>query len=468
MSENIYPVKKREEVNLRIEKLAFGGKGISRIDDYVIFVNHSLPGDLVRALIIKRKPNYATAKMLEILEASSLRQQAPCPYFGWCGGCTWQNLAYSEQLRIKREQVLESVSHLAGLDDIEVGETLSSPQNFAYRNKMEFSFSDRRWLLPSELNNEALKKDFALGLHIPGTFDKILDIDNCLLQSEPANNVLNMVRRFCKEKKLPVYGIRSQEGYLRFLVIRQSRSSGKIMVNIVTHSSEPELLMPLANQLTEKIPEVSSVINTINRKKAQVAFGDEEILLKGENHISDKIGSYSFAISANSFFQTNTVQAEKLFNVVMDYAELKGNETVWDLYAGTGTISLFLAQKAKFVYAFELVESAVKDAVKNAQKYNKKNIRFIAGDLLENINQVDHVPDVIVVDPPRAGMHPKVTKSLTDSGARRIIYVSCNPTTLARDLEVLSAKYQVIKVQPVDMFPHTYHIESVTLLERLS
>ena len=467
MNTNNYPVKKSEEVKLQIEKLAYGGKGISRINDYVIFVNNTLPGDLVRAKIIKRKKNYATARLLEIIDSSKLRRPAPCPYFGWCGGCTWQNLAYSEQLRIKREQVLESVDHIAGLEQIRVEETIPSPLNFAYRNKMEFSFSDRRWLLPSELNNEAHKIDFALGLHIPGTFDKILDIDNCLLQSEAANNVLNLVKQFCKEKKIPVYGLRSQQGFLRFLVIRQSRSSGELMVNIVTHYKEPTLIQPLADQLMKKIPEVTSVINTINRQKAQVAYGDEALILNGENHITDQIGEYTFNISANSFFQTNTIQAEKLYRIVMEYSDLKGNEIVWDLYAGTGTISLFLAERAKIVYAFELIESAVIDAKKNAQKYKVKNIRFISGDILDNFHQVSDMPDVIVIDPPRAGIHPKITEFLNHCEALRIIYVSCNPTTLARDLEVLSTKYRIIKVQPVDMFPHTYHIESVTLLERI-
>lgn len=468
MTNNVYPVKKREELELKIEKLAFGGKGISHIDNYVVFVPKSLPGDVVRAKIVKRKTNYAEARLLEIIKESSLRQDAPCPYFGWCGGCTWQNLSYPEQLKIKKSLVKESVEHIAGLENITVVDTLPSKQVWAYRNKMEFSFSDQCWLLPEELGNESLKKDFALGLHVPGSFDKILNIDNCLLQSDAANKVLNIVRKYSLENQLKPYGIRSQEGYLRFLVIRQSLYLNDIMVNIVTHTKEPELLYPLAKLIMSEVPEVSSVVNNINTRKAQVAFGEEEIVLSGHKNISDKIGEYSFEISANSFFQTNTAQAKKLYDVVIDYAQLNGNEIVWDLYAGTGTISMFLARKAEFVYAFELIDSAVKDAIKNARKYGIKNLKFISGDLLHNLNTIDQDAQVIIVDPPRSGMHPKVCKFLSESTAERIIYVSCNPTTMARDLEIISENYKVLKIQPVDMFPHTYHIESVALLEKKS
>jgi len=465
LTNKIYPVKKREELELKIEKLAFGGKGISRIDDYVVFVPKTLPGDVVRARIVKRKANYAEARLLEIIQKSVLHQEAPCPYFGWCGGCTWQNLSYPEQLKIKKMLVEESIEHIAGLDHITVFETLPSKQIWAYRNKMEFSFSDQCWLLPEELGNESIKKDFALGLHVPGSFDKILNIEHCLLQSDPANRVLSIVRKYSKEHQLEPYGIRSQQGFLRFLVIRQSLFSNEIMVNIVTFTKQPELLHPLADLIMSEVPEVSSVVNNINTKKAQIAFGEEQIVLCGNKKITDRIGEYSFEISANSFFQTNTTQAEELYNVVLDYTQLKGDEIVWDLYAGTGTISMFLARSAGHVYAFELVDSAVKDALKNARKYSIKNLTFISGDLLHNLNSIDQQAQIIVVDPPRSGMHPKVCQFLSESTADKIVYVSCNPTTMARDLEILSEKYKVLKIQPVDMFPHTYHIESVALLE---
>jgi 23S rRNA (uracil1939-C5)-methyltransferase len=461
-----YPVKKRQELEIKIEKLAFGGKGIGYLDDYVIFVPKTIPGDVVQAKIVKRKTHYAEARLLQILQESSLRQEAPCPYFGWCGGCTWQNLDYKEQLSVKREQVEESVKHIAGLEKITVLETIPSDKIWGYRNKMEFSFSDICWLLPEDLGNEKIKKDFALGLHVPGTFDKILNIDNCLLQSDAANKIVNIVRNFSLEHKLEPYGIRSQAGYLRFLVIRQSLYSSDLMVNIVTSDDKPELLYPLAKQIVAEVPEVSSVVNNVNTKKAQIAFGEKENILTGSAAITDKIGDFSFEISANSFFQTNTAQAEKLYNVVMKYADLQGDETVWDLYAGTGTISLFLAQRAGFVYAFELIESAVKDGIQNAKKYDIENLKFVAGDLLTNLSTIEQQPEVIVVDPPRSGMHPKVCQFLAESTAEKIVYVSCNPTTMARDLEILSERYSAIKIQPVDMFPHTYHIESVMLLKK--
>jgi len=462
----VYPVKKREILELKIEKLAFGGKGISYLDNYVIFVPKTLPGDVVRAEIVKRKTNYAETRLLEILTESSFRKKAPCPYFGWCGGCTWQNMSYTQQLIIKKSLVKDSIEHIAGLENISISDTLPSEQIWAYRNKMEFSFSDRCWLLPQDLGNEDIKKDFALGLHVPGSFDKILNIDSCMLQSDEANKVLNIVRKYSLENQIKPYGIRSQEGFLRFLVIRKSHHSNEIMVNIVTHTKEPELLYPLAEMIISEVPEVSSVINNINSKKAQIAFGEEEIILRGKKNISDRIGEYSFEISANSFFQTNTAQAEVLYKIVNEYAQLKGNEIVWDLYAGTGTISMFLARQAGFVYAFELVESAILDAKKNAGEYGIKNLKFISGDLLHNLSTVDQSAQVIVLDPPRSGMHPKVCKFLSQSAAEKIIYVSCNPTTMARDLEILSENYNVLKIQPVDMFPHTYHIESVTLLEK--
>ena len=466
MTDSEYPVKKKEILSIRIEKLTFGGKGIGRIGNYVIFVPRTIPGDLVSAEVVKRKKNYAEARLLRLIEESSMRQEAPCPYFGWCGGCTWQNLAYSEQLNIKKSLVEESITHIAGLDKVLIAEVLPSKQIWGYRNKMEFSFSDRRWLLPEELGNDAVKKDFALGLHVSGTFDKILNIDKCMLQSDAANLVLKIVQTYSRQNHLKPYGIHSHDGFLRFLVIRKSLHSNEMMVNIVTGTKNPELLYPLANLIISKVPEVTSVVNNINSKKAQVAFGEEEIVLSGEKYIRDKIGEYLFEISSNSFFQTNTAQAEKLYQIVLDYAQLKGNEIVWDLYAGTGTISMFLAKRAGFVFAFELSESALKDALKNSNNYGIKNLKFISGDLIHNLHAIQSAVEVIITDPPRSGLHPKVCKFLSESTAQKIIYVSCNPTTLARDLEILSESYQVSKIQPVDMFPHTYHIESVTLLEK--
>lgn len=464
MNEAKYPVKRGKEYELTIERLAFGGAGVARMDNYVIFVKGALPGDVVIARIGKRKKSFAEAKLITLLSASEHRIEAPCPYFEWCGGCTWQNMSYSDQLSYKQKIVAESFSHLAGLSDIAVEPVMASDSAFAYRNKMEFSFADRRWLLPHELGQPDISMDFALGLHVPGTFDKILQIDHCLLQSETANEILRMVSGYARQNKLVPYGIRSHEGFLRFLVIRESACSGDLMVNIVTASEQPDLLKPLALELMQKFEPVRSVVNNINSRPAQIAQGEKEIVLAGQPFIQERLGKFDFNISANSFFQTNSRQAEKLYDLVIRFAELKKDQVVWDLYAGTGTITLFLAQQAREVIGFEIVESAVNDALQNSRSHGIINTRFVGGDLLQHLRLTEPRPDVIVTDPPRAGMHEKVTRYLNELAARRIVYVSCNPTTLARDLAILSERYTVGRVQPVDMFPQTYHIETVVQL----
>ena len=466
MQENKYPVKRNSELELQIEKTAFGGKGLARLGDYVIFVKDSLPGDKVKARIFKRKSNFAEARLLEILQPSDMRISAPCRYFDWCGGCTWQNLSYRDQLLIKQEHVIDSLRHLGGIKDVDVRNTLPSELEWGYRNKMEFSFADRRWLLPEELGNEEITKDFALGLHIPGTFDKILDIDECLLQSTSANQVLKIVDDYCRANNLVPYGVRSHEGYLRYLVLRESSYTGELMVNLVTSYEDRSLIDPLVKILHESNPKITSIVNNINSRKAQIALGEREILLFGQDYITEKLGIFEFRISANSFFQTNTRQAENLYETVLDYAGLTGVEKVADLYCGTGTITLFLSLKSAEVTGYELAASAVEDARANARSHGRNNVRFIAGDLLHNLRESDFSADVIVTDPPRSGMHPSVCEQLAQSGAEKIVYVSCNPTTMARDIALMQSNYKVTRVQPVDMFPHTYHVETVTLLER--
>lgn len=466
MSEQIYPVRRGQDIELKIEKLSFGGAGLSRLDNYVIFVKNTVPGDHVKARVVKRKTSFAEAVLLEIVQPSHLRQNAPCPYFNWCGGCTWQNLSYKKQLEYKQQIVRESLEHLGGLGELSVQPVMGSDIYFGYRNKMEFSFSDRRWLLPQELNAEGLSRNFALGLHIPGTFDKILHIDRCFLQSEIANQILSFVSKYAQEHNLLPYGIRSHEGFLRFLVIRQSEFTGKLMVNMVTNYENTEQLQPLANEIVARFKEVAGVVNNINTRPAQIAVGEWEVCLAGVNFIQEKLGDFIFNISANSFFQTNTRQAGRLYQKVMEFAALSGDEVVWDLYAGTGTISLFLAQTAREVIGFELAESAVRDAEKNADEHGVTNTRFIGGDLLERLLHTEPKPDVLVTDPPRSGMNEKVVRVINELQPGRIVYVSCNPTTLARDLVIMQNFYDIEIVQPVDMFPQTYHIETVVKLRR--
>jgi 23S rRNA (uracil1939-C5)-methyltransferase len=367
-------------------------------------------------------------------------------------------------MKYKQVIVKESLEHLGGYDNLDIEPVLTSEKQFAYRNKMEFSFSDRRWLLPNELNNENISKDFALGLHVPGTFDKILQIDECLLQSDIANNVLALVKDYVVANKLEPYGIRTHNGFLRFLVIRESSFNGNIMVNIVTAYENTMVLKPLAQKLIKQFAEIKCVVNNVNSKLAQIAIGEKEYILAGEAVIKEKLGKYIFNISANSFFQTNTFQAERLYQKVIEFADLSGKEIIWDLYCGTGTIAIFLAEYAKKIIGFELVENAINDAEKNAEEHGIKNTTFIGGDLLNKLKEMDHTPDVLVTDPPRSGMHPKVVAYINNLKPARIIYVSCNPTTLARDLSVLKENYEIKIIQPVDMFPQTYHIETVVKL----
>lgn len=466
MKQKIYPVKKNEELVLKIENVAFGGKGIGRYKDYVIFVPNSIPGDKVSVRITKRKPGFGEARVLQMIDSSPLRQDAPCKYFEWCGGCTWQNISYEQQLKFKQDHVKESLKHLAGVEDVEVSIPIHAEKIWSYRNKMEFSFSDRKWLLPHELGEMSIDKSFALGLHVPGTFDKILSIDECLLQSDTANEILIYINQYCRNNNLKPYGIRSHQGFLRFLVIRESNATEELMVNIITAYEDFKILNLLAEQLSKKFPQIVSIINTINDKKAQIAYGDKEYTLFGKDFITEKLFDMEFKISANSFFQTNTRQAEKLYSTVLDFASVEKRNIVWDLYCGTGTISLIMAKYAKWIFGFELIESSIKDARKNAERFGITNTNFYEGDLLDNLNGIKEKPDIIITDPPRSGMHHKVCDFLNNSTAQKIVYVSCNPTTMARDIKILNENYRLLKIQPVDMFPQTYHIECVTLLEK--
>jgi 23S rRNA (uracil1939-C5)-methyltransferase len=316
------------------------------------------------------------------------------------------------------------------------------------------------------LSDQTILKDFSLGLHAPGTFDRVINIDECLLQSERANLILRTVADYCIGNKLQPYGIKSHQGFLRFLVIRQSQYNNGIMVNIVTAFENPDLLKGLTALLVKQFPEIKSIMNNINPKPAQIAMGEKEILLYGTPAIAEKLSNLSFSISANSFFQTNTKQAELMYKEVLEFADLKKHEVVWDLYSGTGTFALFLAKNAKFVTGFELIKSAVENAWQNAKENQIHNVRFVEGDILFQIQHFDEKPDVIITDPPRSGMHEKIVKVILGIAPARIIYVSCNPATLARDLSVLIEKYYIEKIQPIDMFPQTYHIETIVKLVR--
>jgi 23S rRNA (uracil1939-C5)-methyltransferase len=329
---------------------------------------------------------------------------------------------------------------------------------------MEFSCSSKRWLMPFELENPDIKKNFGIGLHVPGTFDKVIDIDHCDIMPELGSLILNDVRCFIKDSALPAYHLRTHEGFWRFLMLRHSVAFDHWMVNIVTRTKQLDVVTRLADHLTKKYPVIQSVMNNITDAKSGVSVGKEEICLAGQDHIKEKLGPFVFNISANSFFQTNTRACEKLYAIVSKYAALTGKEIVLDLYSGTGTIPVWMSKDAKNVYGIEIVESAVTDAKKNAAFNGIENCEFLLGDIKDVLPLIKQKPDVIVIDPPRVGMHKDVVAQVLALSAPKIVYVSCNPSTLARDLDMLVNRYRVEQVQPVDMFPHTYHIESVALL----
>ncbi len=459
-------VKKGQVLDVTITDVAFGGRGLVKIDGLAVFVDLAVPQDTVRIRIRRKKRNYAEARVLELLAPSPHRVDAPCPYSGLCGGCKWQFLSYPKQLEYKKQHVVEALEHIAMLNNVPVHDPIPSELRFGYRNKMEFSFSDRRWLLPSELGDPAITREFALGLHVPGTFDKILDTQVCYLHPELGNQLVADVRDYARQSSLPPYGLKSHQGFWRFLMLRHSVARDQWMVNLISAAEAPETLQPLAERLMAAHPQVVAVVNNITARKAGVAVGEYERHLTGETAISDRIGSYEFEISANSFFQTNTRSAARLYETVRAYAGLTGSQSVLDLYCGTGTIAIFLAADARHVTGMEIVESAVTDAIQNCERNRVTNCRFVLGDIRRQLVQIDTRPDVMIIDPPRAGMHKDVVKQVVALAPPRIVYVSCNPATMARDLIALKEHYAVCEVQPVDMFPHTYHIEAVARLEQ--
>jgi 23S rRNA (uracil1939-C5)-methyltransferase len=461
-------IKKGQDVELDITDIAFGGRGLTRVDGMAVFVDGAVPGDRVLARVFKKKKSYAEARVAALLAPSPNRVEAPCPYSGHCGGCKWQFLDYGHQLLYKRRHVQESLVHIGGIrDEVPVHPTLGSDLIFGYRNKMEFSCAPRRWLLPEELGREDVVDGMALGLHVPGTFDKVMDIEACLLQPDLGNRILGDVRRHIQASPLPVYGLRSHEGFWRFLVLRHSTASDQWMVNVVTAAHERDQVQPLADALMARYPEVVSVVNNVTASRAGVAVGQYEVPLAGPPMMLERIGDFEFELSSNSFFQTNTAGARRLYDTVARYAQLGGTETVLDLYCGTGTISIYLARQAREVIGLEVVAGAVEDAQRNCRRNGVSNCRFVAGDIRRTLPQLGVRPDVMVIDPPRAGMHADVVAEVLSLGPGRIVYVSCNPATLARDLGLMQAAYRVVEVQPVDMFPHTFHIEAVALVERI-
>ncbi len=472
-------MKRGEELEVLVESAAFEGKGVARAEGLVVFVRGAVPGDRARVRITSAKKSFAEADVVALVSPSSLRVPARCRYFGTCGGCTWQQVEYGAQLEFKRQHVVDSLERIGGFGGVTVHRTLGSERIYGYRNKMEFSFGDRwlpaeTWGRVREQSAESSGERFALGLHLRDSFNKVLDLEECWLPSGEAARIVNATRRFCLGRGLTAYSTRTHTGYLRNLVVRRSERTGEIMVNIVTSEEYPETVRDLSEELLREVPDITTVVNNITRRKSQVAIGERETIVHGPGSITERIGKREYRISANSFFQTNTSQAERLYETARGLAGLRSDDLVFDLYSGTGTIALHIADDVRSVVGIESVASAVDDARRNAAANGVGNCEFLLGDLKDTLTRDREelarrgVPDVVVVDPPRSGMHASVIDELRALAPRRIVYVSCNPATQARDLKLLCHEdlFKLEEVRPVDMFPHTFHIESVAALSR--
>jgi 23S rRNA (uracil1939-C5)-methyltransferase len=469
-------MKPGEELELTIENFASEGKCVARLDGFVIFVSGAVPGDTVRIRIDKVKQNFATGKSVSILKASPFRTDPPCKYFGDCGGCAWQHAQYEAQLQLKQQTVVDAFERIGGFRQINVAPILASSDIFFYRNKIEFSFSRQPWLREEDLNTGIVdRKHFALGFHHSGRYNKVVDVDACLLQSEVSNEIFSAVKEFCRDRELEIYESEKQSGYLRFLVIREGKNTGERMVNFVTFDDRPVIASALCQHLVDRFPTLTTFVNTINSRRAQIATGELERVYLGAGTITETLGKYRFQISANSFFQTNTKQAENLFELVKRLGDFKSTDVVYDLYSGAGALSIYVSDEVQEVVGIELVQSSVSDSARNAVLNGVKNCHFLQGDLkerlLKNTRWIDEYgpPQVVLLDPPRSGMHPKVIQCVVRLLPSRIVYVSCNPATQARDIRYLTgAGYSIEYVQPVDLFPHTCHVENVAKLVRKS
>ncbi|MBR9977795.1 MAG: 23S rRNA (uracil(1939)-C(5))-methyltransferase RlmD [Bacteroidetes bacterium] len=459
-------------LELDIEKAAFEGRCIAHVGDFVVFVDGAVPGDRVNATVLRKKKQFAEARVEEVLEASPYRVEPACAHFGVCGGCKWQHMSYEQQLHWKRTHVTDAFERIGDFTDPPVQETLPSVTPFFYRNKMEFSFGEMRWLLPDELGTVNRDAElFALGLHVPKRYDRILHIDECHLQSPESNRILNATRDFFSRHGIPAFSTRTHEGDLRHLVIREGKHSGERMVYLVTSRRMEDIMPEYTALLRHEEFAVSTLVQGVTTRRSTVAIGEEDIVHFGDGTIRETLGRNVFRISPTSFFQTNTLQAERLYALAASAAELSADDVVWDLYCGTGTISLFLARDVRHVLGVELNEGAIRDAEKNAADNAIDNTTFICADIVDAITSDTlrdaPAPDVIITDPPRAGMHAKVVDAIGRSGVRRLVYVSCNPATSARDCALLREHgYIVEAISPVDMFPHTYHIECVIRLRK--
>lgn len=456
--------------SVEVVTVAAEGKAIAKVDNMVVFVPYVVPGDIIDIQVTRKKNSYAEGKAVRFEKYSDNRCEAFCEHFGICGGCKWQILPYSEQLKYKQDQVSNDLTRIGHIEIPEIQPILGSEKTQFYRNKLEFTFSNKKWLTLEQINSgEVFEYMDAVGFHIPGMFDKVLDIDKCWLQDDISNQVRNFVRDYCHEKGYTFFNLKFKGGLMRTLIIRTS-TTGELMVIVVFYEDDKEAQENILNAIGDRFPQITSLLYILNEKANDTIIDQEVLTWRGNDYIYEEMEGLKFKIGPKSFYQTNSEQAYNLYKVARDFAGLTGDELVYDLYTGTGTIANFVAKQARKVVGIEYVEDAIEDAKVNSQNNKIDNTLFYAGDMKDILTQEfinEHgKPDVIITDPPRAGMHEDVVNVILFAEPQRIVYVSCNPATQARDLNLLDEKYKVVKVQPVDMFPHTHHVENVVLLER--
>ncbi|MBT0608790.1 23S rRNA (uracil(1939)-C(5))-methyltransferase RlmD [Aequorivita echinoideorum] len=457
--------------NLHIIDAGAKGKAIAKAPDgKVVFIDNAVPGDIATVQTHKKRKAYYEGSAIEITQFSEKRTKPVCPHFGTCGGCKWQNMGYEYQLFYKQKEVEQNLQRIGKIELPPFQPILGSKKQYFYRNKMEFSFSDNKWLTLDQIKSgDTIENKNALGFHIPGMWDKILDLEICYLQADPSNAVRDFVKEKAQELNLSFFNTRNQEGFLRTLMIRTT-STGEIMVLLQFFHEDKENRISLLEAIAAEFPQINSLLYVINSKGNDTLYDQEINLFSGRDHIFEEMEGLKFKINAKSFYQTNSEQAYELYKITRDFAGLTGNELVYDLYTGTGTIAQFVSKKAKKVVGIEAVPDAIKAAKENATLNNIDNVSFYVGDMKKVFNtefiETHGRPNVVITDPPRDGMHADVVAQLLQLSAEKIVYVSCNSATQARDLALLDSLYKVTKVQPVDMFPQTHHVENVVLLEK--
>lgn len=456
--------------NVVINDVAAEGKAIAKVDGMAVFVPFAVPGDVVDIQLTRKKRSFAEGKVVRFENYSEKRAEPFCEHFGVCGGCKWQNLPYEEQLKYKHRQVLDNLERIGKIELPEIYPILGAPKALFYRNKLEYTFSDNRWLTEDEISsNKEFTQKNALGFHIPGMFDKVLDINKCWLMDDIQNNIKNSIREFCLNNDYSFFDLRNQAGFMRTLIIRNT-SIGEWMVIVVFYEDDEDKRKRLMNYIQTEFHQITSLLYIINQKANDTIIDQEVITWSGRDHIFEEMEGLKFKIGPKSFYQTNSEQACHLYEVAREFAQLNGDELVYDLYTGTGTIANFIARDVRKVIGIEYVEEAIKDAKVNSEINGIENTLFFAGDMKDVLTsefiEIHGRPDVIITDPPRVGMHKDVINAILIAEPKRIVYVSCNPATQARDLSLLDLKYRVTCVQPVDMFPQTHHVENVVLLEK--